>query len=88
MDTVEQALLWHQDGNDLMFYVVFKGLKDCMTYNNRERKINRVYLVVRLGSVFFSVVWSSWCQVDRLCHWAAPLSLHQINHYFTLGCHS
>lgn len=39
MDTVEQALLWHQDGNDLMFYVVFKGLKDCMTYNNRERKI-------------------------------------------------
>lgn len=56
MDTVEQALLWHQDGNDLMFYVVFKGLKDCMTYNNRERKINRVYLVVWLGSVFFSVV--------------------------------
>lgn len=39
MDTVEQALLWHQDGNDLMFSVVFKGLKDCMTYNNRERKI-------------------------------------------------
>lgn len=39
VDTVEQALLWHQDGNDLMFSVVFKGLKDCMTYNNRERKI-------------------------------------------------
>ncbi|CAN0514460.1 unnamed protein product [Rangifer tarandus platyrhynchus] len=26
-----QTLLWHQDCNDLMFYVVYKGLKDCMT---------------------------------------------------------
>lgn len=36
MDTVEQALLWHQDGNDLMFYVVFKGLKDCMTIGREK----------------------------------------------------
>lgn len=29
--SMEQALLWHRDCNDLMFYVVFKGLKDCVT---------------------------------------------------------
>lgn len=29
--SAEQTLLWHQDCNDLMFYVVYKGLKDCMT---------------------------------------------------------
>lgn len=66
VDTTEQALLWHQDGNDLMFYVVSKGLKDCMTYSNTERKINHVYLVVWLEVCFSQQFGSSWCQVDRL----------------------
>ena len=29
--SVGQTLLWHQECNDLMFSVVYKGLKDCMT---------------------------------------------------------
>lgn len=61
--SVEQALLWHQDCNDLMFYVVFRGLKVRMTYN-RERKVNHVYL----GVCFSQLFWSLGCQVDRLFH--------------------
>lgn len=29
--SVVRTLLWHRDCSDLMFYVVYKGLKDCMT---------------------------------------------------------
>lgn len=36
----------HSDGAHLMFYVVLKGLKHCMTYSDKERKINHVYLEV------------------------------------------
>lgn len=59
---MEQALLWHQDCNDLMSYVVFRGLKVCMTYNKRERKINHIYL----GVCFSQQFWSFGCWVDRL----------------------
>lgn len=60
--SMEQALLWHQDCNDLMSYVVFRGLKVCMTYNKRERKINHIYL----GVCFSQQFWSFGCQGDRL----------------------
>lgn len=80
--SMEQALPWHQDCNDLMFYVVFKGLKVCMTYNNR--KINHIYL----GVCFSQQFWSFWCQVDGLFHWAGPLLLYQVNNFLYPRCHS
>lgn len=75
---MEQALLWHQDCNDLMSYVVFRGLKVCMTYNKRERKINHIYL----GVCFSQQFWSFGCRLTDCFHWAAPLLLPQVNHFF------
>lgn len=63
---VEQALLWHQDGNDLMFYVVCKGLKRLHGFITIGREKTCLFGSV-IRSMFLSgLVWWSWCQVDRL----------------------
>lgn len=54
--SVQEALLWHQDCNDLMFCAVFKGLEVCTAYNSRERKINHVYLSLFLSEVLVTLV--------------------------------